>query len=220
MKRESIWVTMNEVIKLILESNQRNEDEISFLAHFRGLKDTSDNKFSFEKDSLVNQEVAYKTSDEKWAKCFAGKPLFGLKIDPLTLEPFVARYVNAINAIGVKTFSSCDGWHKEKSKNLTIGFKERYSLIWHQIICERMNLNSSWSYFKREGIIKLPKSDKDRIKKYIVLNKDAEILEKNQTELLELKRKVVEILKGKQKAKLSDQEIKFLLEKTIEEIEQ
>lgn len=210
---------MSEVIELILKSNQRNEDIESFMAHFRGLNNKNFDQLSFEKDSLVNQEAVYKASDEKWAKCFASRPLFGLRIDPLTLEPFVARYVNAINAIGIKTFSSCDGWHKDTSKNLTIGFRERYSLIWHQIICEKMHLNSSWSYTKREGIIKLPKSDEERIKKYIVLNKDAEILEKNQVKLLELKRKVVEALKGKQKKKLSDQEIKALLENTIKEIE-
>jgi len=82
----------------------------------------------FSKDSVKEQEVFYNAHNEKWAKCFASTTLQDTYVNPLDLDPFVARYIIAINRIGIKTCHSCDGWHKNSENKLLVGFKERYSI--------------------------------------------------------------------------------------------
>ena len=173
----------------------------------------------FRKQSVVNQEKHPNLKDNKWPKSFAGKPLFGVRIKAETLEPFVARYVNAVNSIGAKTCSSCDAWDYQNNDHMFIVFKERYSMFWHQIIYEKLNLKSKWVYKGLSGEIHLPSGDENKIKKYVTLNQDADVIEKNQKQMLVLKGKVIEKLKRKQKTNLSDAEIKRLLIQTIKEIE-
>ena len=129
----------------------------------------------------------------------------------------MARYVLAINKIGIKTTTSCDGWHEYSNNRLLIGFKERYSRIWHKIICSynKGYIPIDWKYNNNEVCMDLPKSDKGKINKYITLNKNAEFLELHQDELLELKRNVILVLKGKEKNSLTDCEIEALLVNTI-----
>lgn len=105
-----------ECLKTILiDQTTSPNDEIIRLSLFRGFNkpvEVNDlilflNKY-FAKDNVKNEQVYISSHNDKWAKCFAGKPIYGIRVDPLKLEPFVARYVNAINAIGAKTCSSCD----------------------------------------------------------------------------------------------------------------
>ncbi len=53
------------------------------------------------------------------------------------LEPFIARYIKALNAIGLNTDWSCDGNHviEDKKNRMQIGFPERLSMLWHDALC-------------------------------------------------------------------------------------
>lgn len=198
----------NNLYVLLVDKTKTPEFEIERLSRFRGLKYIAEEKDIntflvkyFSKDSVSNQEAFYNGHDQKWAKCFAShNSLCGGYIDPVYLEPFIARYVNAINSIGIKTFSSCDGWHNKPNKNkMFIAFKERYSKIWHKIIFSIIENTYGivWSYNRFEAFINLPTSDKIKIKIYTAINKIAEIIENNRKQLCELKRNTVELLKGK-----------------------
>ena len=204
--------------------------DIEKILVFRGLKnstretDTEILERYFSKDSVSTTEQGPRKRYKDWAYCFAGNPIWGVRIDPLTLDPFVARYVNAANRIGAKTLSSCDGWHeeKERSKVLFITFKERYSWIWHKLMFERLEdkYKIEWSYIDNAIVLKLPSTDEGKIRKYIAVNKVAEEFENHRSEMLDLKQKVINRLKGKTKNSLSDSEIETLLRATIKEIEQ
>ena len=66
----------------------------------------------FSKDTIRNYEVTWLTRENrinKWTKSFASNRLRGSYISPGVLEPFIARYVIAINRIGIKTFYSYGG---------------------------------------------------------------------------------------------------------------
>ena len=214
--------------KHLVNKSNRPEHEIICLARIRGLETFEDkidiatflDKY-FSKDSIKNQERYLVDHNQKWAKCFAGKPIWGIKVDPLKLEPFVARYVNALNGIGAKTNSSCDGWHKERKTMLFVEFKDRYSLIWHKLMCNRLDDDNGikWEHKGNTSILKLPSNDEKRIEKYLCLNKNAEAFESMSKELLELKHKVLIKAKNKVKNNLSDEEAEKWIARLIEEID-
>ena len=138
------------------------------------------------------------------------------------LEPFIARYVNAINAIGAKTLSSCDGWHDAKKEHGPhILFKDRYSRIWHKIMCERLTgKRAKWTLFEGNVMdLYVPKTDEGKIKAYITLNKNAEQFERQKDQLLNLKAKVILKAKDKKKSALSDEEVEEWLINLISDIE-
>ena len=174
----------------------------------------------FAKDSVKNCERDLVDHNQKWAKCFAGKPIWGIRVDPLKLEPFVARYVNALNRIGAKTNSSCDGWHKERKPILFIEFKDRYSLIWHKLMCKRLDNDNGikWEHRDNVSFLKLPSSDEKRIEKYMCLNKNAEVFENMAKDLLELKHRLLIKAKNKVKNNLSNEEVEKWMTSLVEEI--
>lgn len=221
---------MEELLfNLLVDKTKPESEEIKRLAKFRGLNfpiEETDirsflNKY-FSKDSVPNITKDFDSRFEKWAKSFAAKPLWGIPIDPLCLEPFIARYVNAVNAIGAKTSSSCDGWHNEKKEHdAHIIFKDRYSRIWHKLMCERLSgTRAKWSLFRGNVVdLYLPRSDEGKIKAYTILNKNAEEFENRREELLLLKVRLIDKLKRKQKSTLTDEEIEKLFIETLKEIE-
>ena len=172
-----------------------------------------------ELDELDNEysETFSSAHNDKWAKSFAGKPLFGIRVNPLDLDPFVARYVNAVNGIGSKTISSCDGWHKNSNNVLYIEFKDRYSMIWHKLLFGLIEDNHGieWEHKDHTIELKLPVSDNGKLKKYIALNKNAEYFEIHQKELLEKKAKVISALKGLKKKALSNKEAEEMITNAI-----
>ena len=221
-------MTKDSLYKNLNIDKSKTKDEIVRLSKIRGLNtiDTTDSIDSFldeyfSEDSIKNQERYLVAHNQKWAKCFAGKPIWGIKVDPLKLEPFVARYVNALNGIGAKTNSSCDGWHKDRRSELFVEFKDRYSLIWHKLMCKRLNDDNGikWEHAGNTSTLKLPSSDEKRIEKYLRLNKNAEAFENMSDELLELKRKVLIRAKNKVKNNLSDEEAERWMASLIEEID-
>ena len=60
------------------------------------------------------------------------------------LEPYVARYVEAINLIGIHTYHSCDGNHKDRHQ-IEIGIKPIYIpihiIIWEEILSKKFDIN-------------------------------------------------------------------------------
>ena len=219
--------TKDILIDCLFNKSNCCEEEITRLEKFRGLT-TSTNETNlssfvehyFSKDSVKNYSVVSFDRWDKWTKSFASNMIQGEYVDPLDLEPFVARYIIAINKAGVQTFFSCDGWHKKSEHVLKIGFKERYSLIWHKIICSILadNHGVSWTYDNLFAILYLPKTDKGKIEKYISLNKNAEDIELLQNKLLEIKRKLIFKAKNKVKNSLSDDEVEEYMNNLVKEI--
>ena len=214
---------------VLVNPNNSPEEEINRLERFRGLKTSSGeydiNAFLmryFSKDSVPGFEVFDLGHYEIWAKCFASKScLRDFYIDPLKLDPFIARYVIAINRIGIKTFCSCDGWHSDIDKNkVIIMFKERYSYIYHKIISSMFLKDSlaKWEYHNEEISILLPKEDKDKLDIYTAINKDAEYLEEKEQYFFSLKVELVNKLKGVKKNNLNNDEVESLLLSTLEDI--
>ena len=212
---------MNDNLYKLLVNSDNKEEEITRLAKFRGLdfpiKENDIPSFLntyFLKDSVPISETSNKTKSKKWIKGFGGKPLWGFKINPLKLDPFVARYVNALNLIGAKTNSSCDGWHKEHRDYLYIEFLDRYSMLWHKInILPQSELH--WEYIDNYIRLPLPKSDISKIRLYIKVNKEAEYIETHSEKILKLKEIVVNKLKGIKKSPLSNIEVEALLKEVI-----
>lgn len=145
------------------------------LRQYRSVKDLIELPYEdmervlFMKDSMIAIEVCFFYGDARLLSSFNGQKRF-YDVDPLYLEPFIARYVRAINRCGMETFYSCDGWHKrpDKSQELVILFRDRYSWIWHMVLCEYNNIDGlcHWEhtidgsmYLSR---IQLPKDDKDK----------------------------------------------------------
>ena len=60
------------------------------------------------------------------------------------VEPYVARYVEAINLIGIHTYHSCDGNHKDKYQ-IEIGIKPMYIpihiIIWEELLSKMFDVN-------------------------------------------------------------------------------
>lgn len=66
------------------------------------------------------------------------------------LEPFIARFVIAINNCGIFTVKSCDGWHDRinspMEKRMSIYFEDKYSALWFRLIMERLLGQSRYWY--------------------------------------------------------------------------
>lgn len=145
----------------------------------------------FSKDSVIPQEVCF--IDEKmWHSSFGGSKMF-YDVRPDCLEPYISRYVRIINRCGMKTFYSCDGWHRasHKSREMVIIFEDRYSWIWHKIICEQLDY-VKWEYGKRLVRISLPHHDSGKLCIYEKVNNAAELFENNCSYLKSLKRQVID----------------------------
>ena len=224
--------TIDKTIDKILDSKDKEKDALQYLKEFRG-KDMfvdypvlsfEDMLLFFAKDSVANFEVTdYSVVSRKndWANHFASSHLKGKYISPSKLEPFVARYVLAINSVGAKTNFSCDGWHKKTKNEWSVAFVERNSALWHKIIfeyvCSTLHIQLKMNFDKNFAFVTLPPSDDKKICEYIKINKIAEYIEKNQSLFLNAKSKMIEKLKNLPKNCLSDEDLYFLMKKTIKD---
>lgn len=176
----------------------------------------------FEKDSITPQEVVWR-GKLKWAKTFGSSNLPVYYIRPDCLDPYAARYVRVINSIGIRTCYSCDGWHNNprKARRMFIWFYDRYSYLWHQILCETPSLINTaiWKHNRdsREIFVVLSRNEEKRIKIYNDVNDLAREIEERQDFYVDLKNKVVEKVKGKKKNPLPDIEIEEMLRDAIRE---
>lgn len=206
----------------LVDVNKSFEENRSRLLQYRGMTDiNSINEYCellsfFEKDAVSNHEVTWfdRTNRiNKWTKSFASNRIRGNYISPRVLEPFIARYVIAINNIGIKTFYSCDGWHCKSNNLIKIGFTDRNSMIWHKIISSMVDdgISISWCYEYPMAILKLPDNDEGKLKCFNLVNKRAEFLEVNSEKFLKMKIDLLEKIKGKPKNMLTDDELEAFL---------
>lgn len=90
----------------------------------------------FAKDSIepsINSTVLYDTFE------YFAAPIQPFQVAATELDPYIARFVRAINEIGVKTSMSCDGWHLEQDigvRQMTLWMRDRYSVLWLWLITE------------------------------------------------------------------------------------
>ena len=126
----------------------------------------------FKKDSVYAQEVSFSFRMNRFYD-FLGMDKLFFDVTPDCLDPFIAGYVRAINRCGIRTFFSCDGWHRMRgqSKKVVIFFDERYSCIWHKILCEHVYLPDGirWEHYYdgSEGSATIDLPDDDDGKKAI-----------------------------------------------------
>ena len=156
----------------------------------------------FLMDSVYNQDVCSRYG-LKWKRLFASNRVFGNKVDVVDLEPFIARYVKALALIGVHTYFSCDGWHRQKSKNMFvhIGFSDRYSLQWLRVLhkhSEILKVAQIPFLLDGEQMLKVPLG-KERLKIYKLINSAAQAVYNNRKNLRNLKRQAISTLKGQKK---------------------
>ena len=205
------------------------DEEIKRLERFRGLRRSTGEKDLnalvtryFSKDSVPGYSVLFNGHYEIWTKCFASSTLADTYVDPLGLDPFIARYILSINKIGIKTCYSCDGWHSDPKKNkVVIIFKEHFSKVYHKVITYKfLHSGLLWNYNEPGNAISLRLSDDDyyKLKLYTSINKNAEYLEEQEARLFEIKKQLVKRLKGKPKNNLTNDELECLFTYTIDQI--
>ena len=111
------------------------------------------------------------------------------KVPVWKLEPFVARYIKAISACGVRTFLSCDGNHPEMKKpphEIIVEPEGEASKLWHKIICQRC-LSSKFNLNWNATFEKISFSETNKWRTYIELNRAAEYLYNNRIALREIR---------------------------------
>ncbi|MBM3301180.1 MAG: hypothetical protein FJY85_14650, partial [Deltaproteobacteria bacterium] len=84
----------------------------------------------------------------------------GRKVEVRILDPFIARLVKALSAIGLTTSSSCDGHGENKA---AVTFCGVYNKAWFRVILDdfikqRGNLECNWRFEDRECIISHPEN--------------------------------------------------------------
>lgn len=220
---------MNNLKNLLIDVTKPAAEEMTRLARIRGLREEDIKGMNldafltkyFAKDSGRHFETD--TSSEKWVpwkKWFGANNALARYVSPKDLDPFVARYVMAINRAGAFTCCSCDGWHAYSENKLSILLTDRYSKIWHGIIASFLKDDHGihWEINDRELSLKLPKSDEGKIKAYLALNKMAEEIERLGPQLLDLKERMVDKMRGETKDTLSDEAIDCRMKAVVEDL--
>lgn len=145
------------------------------------------------------------------------------------LEPFIARYVKALNAIGLNTDWSCDGNHRkeEKKNRIQIGFPNRLSLLWHVALCRHYPALQNGLVWRLEDakkahhtrMIVCEFNSQNQLHTYVCINKTAEKIEVQKDALLEIKEKLHMALlySGIDLSEASDGEIMSIMEKQFVE---
>ena len=169
----------------------------------------------FSKDSVFPQEVC-SHYNLKFNDLFAGNHIF-YDVEPTCLEPYIARYVRAINRCGMKSNFSCDGWHERyrKSIEIIIFMEDRYSRIWHKLICKKMRL-LQWRGDNNGAFLTLPREDDKRIMLYNKINSDAESIENAKDKLKELKRYMIEKCRFVDVDSYTNEEVEAIMGEVIE----
>ena len=119
------------------------------------------------------------------------------KVPVSILEPFIARYVKAISACGVKTSSSCDGNHPERRRTaMHVQPCDEANVLWHDIIYKRCVypfFNLRWReqncYF-----IEIRVTETDKWETYVKVNRVAEFLYANRLVLRQVRQDATEVI--------------------------
>lgn len=216
----------NMLYKHFVDEGKTFEENLDIIAKYRGASDVNNIKnycellALFEKDVVQNFEVTWldRTNHiNKWVKSFASNRIKGNYVSPKVLDPFAARYIGAINNIGIKTFYSCDGWHQKTNNLFKVGFMDRNSMVWHKIITSKAQDGNEllWDYKYPMAVLRLPCNDEDKLKIYDLINKRAEYFEYNNQIFLDMKIDLLDKLKGIPKNMLTDDELENLMRKKL-----
>ena len=168
----------------------------------------------FMKDSMIAMPVVFYFERESWYYSFNSDKIY-YDVDPLCLEPYIAKYVRAINRCGIETFYSCDGWHAKpnKSKEIVILFRDRYSWLWHSQLCRIYGIEKDCPWeFEKVGSdyvarIALPKGDEGKKHIYDRVILSANIFIRNNILLKSIKKKFIMSVNGYEMDALSNQEV-------------
>ena len=125
----------------------------------------------FTEVNCQSHEVTYMDLSERFYQGYRSE-----NIDVCMLEPFIAKYVMAINACGVLTEMSCDANHKRRAGEVFITFSGKPFFIWHKIIVgalfgEEENL---WHY--KDNAVNMPINADNVTRTYILIAMMAEKL--------------------------------------------
>ena len=101
----------------------------------------------------------------------------GQKIPLYLLDPFVARLVKAISAIGIYTHYSCDGHGKNK---IQVGISSKYYRAWFETVMRALWGNDAsptchWKFVK-EGLLEISNPENDVISLYEEVQMVAQLL--------------------------------------------
>ncbi len=171
----------------------------------------------FCRDSIIAHGVQWEYKD-KWGRLFASNRCYGAKVPTIQLEPFMAKLVHSLSLCGMHTYYSCDGWHEERSRyndRAFVGFLDRNSLIWFCILLRNdPDLADISTEYKIEGhFITWYFEENNRFGVYKALDRIADVLYQKRAQFRSQKELVINELKGQRKSKLSDEELKTMLEK-------
>lgn len=230
---------MSDYKNLIREyfgENKSKAIDVKLLLAYRGYDSGLPNRYSeeealalFKKDSVVSHDetIRFPKQIHRWQNTFGSSQYLWPRMPDVTiLEPFIARYILAVNSIGSRTNYSCDGWHSDPNKTKAIYFRtaDRYSLIWIKIVDEHAleDKTIGWKYLFHENqdvteapiyeaSLKLPKDDRGKLAIYDRINKAAAEIESKRDFLRDSKIRVVEELKGKHKNGLTVEEVERLM---------
>lgn len=228
LKRRGFFPTMSNLIDDTFYTTRKDVKRITHLneslsvLQLVNLSVDEMEKVLYKKDSMAYMEVSFYHDEKIWNDSFAGYKLF-YDVDPLCLEPYIARYIRMINRCGMETFFSCDGWHEkpEKSREMVILFRDRYAWLWHKQLCEIIEIgeyclwkhvNEGSDYIAR---IKLPREDKQKIQIYNQIERAAEIFDKEEANLKKLKESIVCEVRANDMDTLSNNEIESIFRKHI-----
>ncbi len=126
---------------------------------------------------------------ENWQKFLHDS--YAPKVSISLLEPFVARYIKAISACGVRTCNSCDGNHPGTSRFGSILAKcnDDCNSLWNKIIgtkCLNQRFNLNWD----NNFETIKFNVQDQWMTYRELNRAAEYLYDNRILLRRIRREV------------------------------
>lgn len=178
---------------LVLSDNSHPRDEayLGKILRERNLGDVNEGRIilspggNLEELFFVDNKIGVTASYgicEDWKRFVHDK--FSPKISISLLEPFVARYIKAISACGVKTYLSCDGNHPESRPphNIIVECEGPPSHRWHIIICKRC-LSARFNLRWNEDYSRIRIRERDKWSTYIELNRAAAFLYHNRVAL-------------------------------------
>ncbi|MCP5002897.1 MAG: hypothetical protein GY941_02955 [Planctomycetes bacterium] len=122
------------------------------------------------------------------------------KIRVYDLEPFIARLVKAVSAIGISSWSSCEGHWGERA---FINFDRKYHRTWFQTILNnfvrrRLHLVCDWDWWENRCTIGSPGND--LLKLYLEIQEVARLINENKWLLGSVKKECCTQLTGKHKS--------------------
>lgn len=159
------------------------------------------NLISVFEDILYIGAEYHINSEATWS--FFLNRIYGDKVPVRLLEPYVARYIKAVSACGIRTYCSCDGNHTPRQKIII----DCYNIFdwWHNWIYHNLVPTEYQSKRDTDGSIAFTK--RTQYDEYYKLNKAAEWLYDNRLSIRKMKKDLRELVKGKIKIyKATEQE--------------